>query len=78
MADPKVVHPAAQDRIDFLKTCPLLLALAGGGTSDAAAVRGHAGPDRAATDTDGMGGSWSSQQRNPSIAWLGSGEVLQK
>jgi hypothetical protein len=29
------------------------------------------GSDRATTDTDGIGGSWSSQQRNPSITWLG-------
>jgi len=36
------------------QTCALLLATAGGRTSDAAAVRGDAGPDRAATDTDGI------------------------
>jgi hypothetical protein len=27
-------------------------------------------PDRAATDTDGIAGSWSSRQQNPSISWL--------
>jgi hypothetical protein len=27
--------------------------------------------DRATTDTDGIGRSWSSQQQNPSITWLG-------
>jgi hypothetical protein len=27
--------------------------------------------DRAVTDTDGIGGSWSGQHRNPSISWLG-------
>jgi hypothetical protein len=53
------------------EACSLLLAIAGGRTSDAAAVRGDAEPDRAATDTDAIGGSWSSQQRNPSINWLG-------
>ena len=62
---------AGEDRRKAGKTCPLLLALAGGGASDAAAVRGDAGPDRAATDTDGIGGLWSSRQRNPSINWLG-------
>ena len=41
------------------------------GHLNAAAVRSDAGPDRAATDTDGIGGSWSSQQRNPSISGLG-------
>ena len=35
------------------------------------------GPDSAATYTDGIGGSWSSLQQNPSISWLGQGEVLQ-
>jgi hypothetical protein len=51
----------------LVKDCPLLLADAGGRTSDAVAVRGDARPDRTATDNDGIGGSWSSQQRNPSI-----------
>ena len=62
---------AGEDRRTAGQTCALLLATAGGRTSDAAAVRGDAGPDRAATDTDGIGGSWSSRQRNPSISWLG-------
>ena len=56
----------------------LLLATAGGRTSEPAAVRGDAGSDRATTDTDRIGGSWSSQQQNPSISWLGKGGVLQK
>src|SRR5450755_3891731 len=55
----------------LVKRAPLLLATAGGRTSDAAAVRGDAGPDRDATDTAGIGGSLSSRQRNPSISWLG-------
>jgi hypothetical protein len=55
----------------LVETCPLLLALAGGEPSDVAAVRGDAGPDRPVTDTDGIGGSWSGQPRNPSISWLG-------
>ena len=67
----KFAATAGEDRRKAGKTCPLLLALAGGGASDAAAVRGDAGPDRAATDTDGIGGLWSSRQRNPSINWLG-------
>ena len=69
---------AGEDRRTTGQTCELLLAIAGGRTSDAAAVRGDARPDRAATDTDGIGGPWSSRQRNPSINWLGQGEVLQK
>ena len=69
---------AGEDRRTAGETCPLLLAIAGRRASDAAAVRGHARPDRAATDTDGIGESWSSQQQNPSISWLGKGEVLQK
>ncbi len=44
---------------------------AGGRSSEPAAVRSHAGPDRAAADTDGIGGWWSSQQRNPSTAGWG-------
>src|SRR5664280_890471 len=62
---------AGEDGWTAGQTCALLLATAGGRTSDAAAVRGNAGPDRAATDTDGIGGSWSSEQRNPIITWLG-------
>ena len=46
---------AGEDRRTAGETCPLLLAAAGGRPSDAAAVRGDAGPDRAATDTDGIG-----------------------
>jgi hypothetical protein len=53
------------------ETCPLLLAPAGGRTSESAAVRSDAGPDRAAIDTNGIGGWRSSQQRNPSIAGWG-------
>ena len=59
-----------EDRRTAGETCPLLLALAGGRTSDSAAVRSDAGPDRTATDTDGIGGTWSSRQRNPSITWF--------
>ena len=54
-----------------LSASAVAVGLAAGGASDAAAVRGDAGPDRAATDTDGIGGLWSSRQRNPSINWLG-------
>src|ERR1019366_2317630 len=45
---------AGEDRRTTGETCPLLLAIAGRRASDAAAVRGHARPDRAATDTDGI------------------------
>ena len=45
---------AGEDRRTAGETCPLLLAIAGRRASDAAAVRGHARPDRAATDTDGI------------------------
>ena len=69
---------AGEDRRTAGETCALLLATAGGRTSDAAAIRGDAGSDRSTTDTDGIGRSWSSQQQNPSISWLGKGEVLQK
>src|SRR5271157_987899 len=47
---------AGEDRRTAGQTCALLLATAGGRTSDAAAVRGDTGPDRATTDTDGIGG----------------------
>jgi len=62
---------AGEDEGTAGKTCASLLASAGRRTSDSAAVRGDAGPDRAATDTDGIGGSWSSRQRNSSISGLG-------
>src|SRR5271167_620638 len=45
---------AGEDRRTAGETCPLLLAIAGRRASDAAAVRGHVRPDRAATDTDGI------------------------
>ena len=62
---------AGEDRRAAVEACALLLAIAGGRTSDAAAVRGDAGPDRATADTDGIGESWSSQQRNLCISCLG-------
>src|ERR1035441_864761 len=43
-----------EDRRTAGKTCALLLATACGRASDAAAVPGDAGSDRAATDTDGI------------------------
>src|ERR1017187_2028949 len=43
-----------EDRRTVGKTCALLLATAGGRTSDAAAVRGDAGPDRDVADTHGI------------------------
>src|ERR1039457_7607979 len=54
------------------ETCSLLLGFSGGGTSEPAAVRRHAGPDRAATVTDGIESWWPRRQGNLSIA--GSGE----
>src|SRR5271157_3172776 len=65
------VATAGEDRRTTGETCALLLATAGGRTSDAAAARGDARLDRAATDTDGIGGPWSIRQRNPFINWLG-------
>src|SRR5271169_4284538 len=49
----------------------VLLATVGRKTSDSAALRRDAEPDRAATYTEGIGGSWSRRQRHPSISWLG-------
>src|SRR6202171_2793905 len=59
---------SGQDRGAVSETCRLPLAFSAGRSSEPAAVRSHAGPDRVATDTDGIGGWWSSQQRNPSTA----------
>jgi|SRR5271165_5086767 len=67
----KFAATAGEDRRTTGETCALLLATPGGRTSDAAAVRGDARLDRAATDTDGIGGPWSIRQRNPFINWLG-------
>jgi|SRR5271169_4638932 len=50
----KFAATAGEDRRTTGETCALLLATAGGRTSDAAAVRGDARLDRAATDTDGI------------------------
>jgi len=47
---------AGQDRRTASETRALLLVAAGGRTSDAAAVRGDAGPARAAADTRGIAG----------------------
>ena len=58
---------AGEDRRTAGQTCALLLATCGGRTSDAAAVRGDAGPDRAAADTDGIDRMVVQvEQRNPS------------
>lgn len=61
---------AGEDRWTAGQTCALLLATAGGRTSDAAAVRGDAGPDRAATATDGIASWWA---RQPRRIWLQRG-----
>jgi hypothetical protein len=45
---------AGEDRRTAGATCTLLLAIAGGRTSEPAAVRGDAGPDRTATGADGI------------------------
>jgi hypothetical protein len=60
-----------QDGREAGETCPLLLASAGGRTSESAAVRSDAGPDRGATATDGIESWWPRQQRNLSTAGLG-------
>jgi len=62
---------ASEDRGTAGATCTLLLAIVGGRTSQPAAVRGDAGPDRAATATDGIESWWPRQQRNLSTAGLG-------
>ncbi len=62
-----------KDRRAAGQTCTLLLAFPGGRASDAAAVRGDAEPDRAATDTDGISGSWSSQSVAESLYKLVGG-----
>jgi hypothetical protein len=67
-----------EDRRAAGEACPLLLASAGGRTSESATVRSDAGPDRAATATDGIESWWPRQQRNLATAGLGRGEVLQK
>src|ERR1019366_7269250 len=61
-----------EDRRAAGQTCSLLLAFAGGRTSDAAAVRGDAGPDRAATDTDGIASWWRSQSRKICLQQVGA------
>jgi len=62
---------AGEDRRTSGQTCALLLATAGGRTSDAAAVRGDAGPDRAATATDGIASWWPSQRRGICLQRVG-------
>jgi hypothetical protein len=47
-----------EDRRMAGKTCALLLVIAAGRTSVAAAVRGDAGPDRANAGTDGIDRQW--------------------
>jgi hypothetical protein len=54
------------------ETCPLLLAFSGGRTSDAAAVRVDAGPDRAATDTNGIASWWPGQSRKICLQQVGA------
>jgi len=44
---------AGEDGRTASETCALLLVAAGGRTSDAAAIQGHAGPDRSTTGDDG-------------------------
>jgi len=59
------------------EACPLLLASAGGRTSEPAAVRGDAGSACAATGADGIESGQLRQQRNLSTKSWG-GEVLRK
>jgi hypothetical protein len=60
-----------EDRGAAGEACPLLLASAGGRTSESAAVRSDAGPNRGATATEGIEGWCPRQQRNLSTAGLG-------
>ena len=58
---------AGEDRRTVGKARAVLLADAGGRTPDESTVLGDVAQDCAVADTDGIGGSWSSRQRNPSI-----------
>jgi len=60
------------------EACALLLATAGGRTSDASAVRGDAGSDLAVADTDGIESWWVQSAAESSRQEVGQGEVLQK
>ena len=55
MVADELATTTGEDRGAAGEACSLLLAIAGGRTPDAAAVQSDAGPDRAATDTDGIG-----------------------
>lgn len=60
-----------EDRRAAGKTCALLLATAGGRTSDAAAVRGDAGSDCSAPGTDGIDNGGQVRHRNRFTAGWG-------
>jgi hypothetical protein len=62
---------AGKDRRTPGEACAVLLAAPRGGAPEPAAVRGDAGPDRAATGADGIESGWPRQQRNLSTAGLG-------
>jgi len=72
----KSAATAGEDRGAAGEACPLLLASAGGRTSESAAVRGDAGSACAAAD--GLESGWPRQRQDLFTAGLGEGEVLQK
>jgi hypothetical protein len=58
----------------LVKTCALLLATAGGRTSEPAAVQSDAGSDRAVADTHGIDRRWPAQAAESVYKGLGKGE----
>src|ERR1039458_2698265 len=70
---------AGEDRRTAGQTCALLLATLGGRTSDAAALRGDAGSDRATAGTDGIDRRGPAQAaESVYIRTRQEGELLQK
>ena len=69
---------AGQDRRTAGETCTVLLAAPGGRTSEPAAVRGDAGPNRAVADTDGIDRWWARSAAKSASSELGGGEVLRE
>ena len=62
---------AGEDRRATGEACAVLLAATGRGTSEPAAIRSHAGPDRAATATVGIVSCWPSQPRGICLQRVG-------
>ena len=60
-----------EDRWAAGQACPLLLASAGGRTSEPTAVRSDARPNRAATPTDGIASWWRNRRAEPGYSGVG-------